>query len=142
MNNKKVWITGETFAQKYLTKLGYKIIGTNVKGANAEIDIVAICPQKVLIKELTHEYKSGQVLESSFLAEKKNTVDTLVFVEVKARSTAEFGLPQEAVTKTKQLHIKRAAEWFIKSGKYHDMPVRFDIITILGDKLEHFKSAF
>ena len=142
MNNKKVWITGEVSAQKYLVKQGYKIVDTNVKLANAEIDIVAICPKRILIRELKAEYKNGKLIKSSFLATKKNLVDALVFVEVKARTNANFGLPQEAVTAVKQHHIRRAAEVFANNAKYLGMAIRFDIIAILNDNIEHIKNAF
>lgn len=142
MNNKKVWITGEVSAQKYLAKQGYKIVDTNVKLANAEIDIVAICPKRILIRELKAEYKNGKLIKSSFLAAKKNLVDALVFVEVKARTNANFGLPQEAVTAGKQHHIRRAAEVFANNAKYLGMAIRFDIIAILNDNIEHIKNAF
>lgn len=129
-------------AQKYLSKLGYKILDTNVKLANAEVDIVALCPRRVLIKELTKEYKAGKLIESSYKAEKKNTFDTLVFVEVKARSSTEFGLPQEAVTAAKQHKIRRCAQVYANKPKFENMPIRFDIIAIVNDKIEHIKGAF
>lgn len=142
MFNKKVWIDGETRAQKYLKKLGYKIIGTNMKVAGVEIDIIVLCPKRLLKKELELEYRQGKVTQFSYLATAKNLEDTLVFVEVKARSSAEFGMPFEAVDANKQYRIRRAAKVFIARGDYEDMPVRFDIVSILDDQLEHLKNAF
>lgn len=142
MFNKRVWIDGETRAQKYLKKLGYKIIGTNMKVAGVEIDIIALCPKRLLKKELELEYRQGKVTQFSYIATAKNLEDTLVFVEVKARSSAEFGMPFEAVDANKQYRIRRAAKVFIARGDYEGMPVRFDIVSILDDQLEHLKNAF
>ena len=142
MNNKKMWINGEVLAQKYLLNKGYKILDTNVKLANAEIDIVALCPKRVLIKDLKKEYKTGLLIKSSYLAGKKNTQDTLVFVEVKSRTSTDYGLPQEAVTDAKQRKIRRCAETYINRPKFENMPIRYDIIAIVGEKLEHIKGAF
>ena len=142
MNNKKVWIEGEVLAQKYLAKLGYKILDTNVNLAHAEVDIVALCPKKVLIKDLLQEYKKGSFIKSSFLAAKKTIVDTLVFVEVKARTSTEFGLPQEAVTPLKQHKIRRCAEMYANKPQFEHMAIRYDIIAVLNDKLQHIKNAF
>lgn len=143
MFNKEVWVLGELLAQKYLIKQGYKIFETNKKLANAEVDIVALCPKKVLIKELKAEYKSGQIIKSSYLAEKKNICDTIVFVEVKARSSLKYGLPQEAVKTKKQMHIKRFAETFMANSKYYGMPMRYDIVSVLDNQItEHIKNAF
>ena len=142
MNNKSVWINGEVLAQQYLIKQGYKIIGTNVKLANIEVDIVAVCPKKVLLKELKNEYKNGAIIKSSYLAGIKNTFDTLVFVEVKTRANDSYGLPQEAVNTIKQNKIRKFAQMFTNNNKYSNMPVRYDIIAILGEDLTHIKNAF
>lgn len=142
MNNKSVWINGEVLAQQYLIKQGYKIIGTNVKLANIEVDIVAVCPKKVLLKELKNEYKNGAIIKSSYLAEIKNTFDTLVFVEVKTRANDSYGLPQEAVNTIKQNKIRKFAQMFTNNNKYSNMPVRYDIIAFLGEDLTHIKNAF
>lgn len=142
MLNKKVWIEGEVQAQKYLAKLGYKILGTNMKIAGVEIDIVAICPQRVLLRDLKQEYKQNLLIKSSYEATKKQLMDTLVFVEVKARSTNEYGMPYEAVDRNKQYRIRRAGDTFTINEKYSEMPIRYDIISILDGELEHIKNAF
>lgn len=129
-------------AKQYLIKQGYKIIDTNVKLANAEVDIIALCPKRVLLKELKIEYKSGTLIKSSYLATCKNTFDTLVFVEVKARANNNYGLPQEAVNTLKQNKIRKFAQMFTNNNKYSNMPVRYDIIAFLGEDLTHIKNAF
>ena len=73
MTNTKIYgVTGEQEAKNYLVKKGYKIVKMNFSCKIGEIDIIAM------------------------------DKDTLVFVEVKARNTAMFGLPREAVTAKKQ----------------------------------------
>src|SRR5262249_31934671 len=71
---------GEQVAARYLRRCGYFILERNYRAAGAEIDLVAI---------------EGE---------------TLVFVEVKARSGMLFGAPVEAVDKNKQVRIRRAAD--------------------------------
>lgn len=76
--------SGEELAEKYLAKLGYKILGKNFRTRYGEIDIIA--------------------------QDKK----TIVFVEVKTRSGASYGPPQLAVNFYKQKHLSLAAFSFIK----------------------------
>lgn len=54
----------------------------------------------------------------------------LVFVEVKARRSARFGLPQEAVTHHKQQQIIRVAQWYLLEKGYTGRRARFDVLAI------------
>lgn len=106
---------GEELAVEYLIKNGYEILDTNWTFQKAEIDIIA---QK----------------------EK-----TLAVVEVKTRSSIEFGLPQEFVKPKKiQLLVKAINEYVIT--KNLDVDVRFDIIAINKEgksfAIEHLIDAF
>ena len=57
--------------------------------------------------------------------------DTLVFVEVKTRSSLAYGRPAEAVDADKErLIIKGALAW-LRMLHRHDIPVRFDIVEVL-----------
>ncbi len=56
---------------------------------------------------------------------------TLCFVEVKARRTVRMGWPEEAVTEAKQRRLARLAQWYLKSRRYEDPPVRFDVVSVL-----------
>lgn len=71
--------------------------------------------------------------------------DCLVVVEVKTRTSDEWQEPHEAVNKRKIKHILLAADAYIKTFGI-DMPVRFDIITVVGEeghfKIEHYPDAF
>lgn len=74
---------------------------------------------------------------------KKNGV--LAFVEVKTRTSEYLGDPAEAVSISKQKHIIRAADAYIKALD-EEFDIRFDIIGIImnkkGNKLEHIEDAF
>lgn len=101
----------EDLAVKYLKKQGFKIICRNWRAKTAEIDIIAL---------------DGP---------------TLVFIEVKARSSGLFGDPREAVNQAKQLKLRDAAMDFIIKKK-KDVPARFDVVSISREGLEHIKDAF
>lgn len=69
----------------------------------------------------------------------------LIVVEVKTRSNTQFAQPQDAVDILKIRRTVRAADTYMKLFKI-DVPVRFDIITVVGDnekfKIEHMQEAF
>ena len=120
MNNKIFGFGGESIAARYLKKHGYKILNKNYRQKSFEIDIIAF----------------------------KN--NTLIFVEVKTRSTTKFGLPCESVDFRKQKKIQSGANAYLANFD-GDCDVRFDIIEvyadrksdmILGAKINHIKNAF
>lgn len=78
---------GEVIAAQFLEKSGYKILATNWRYKQYELDIVA----------------------------QQN--DTLLIVEVKTRESNFFGEPESFVTKTKQKQLIKAAEAFIEQNK-------------------------
>lgn len=108
-------VTGEKLASDYLIEKGYYIIEKNYRFQKAEIDIIA--------------QKEG----------------TLVCVEVKTRSTDEFGDPQDAVKEKKIKLLVKAMDHYVVS-KDLDVEVRFDIIAIIKNdtitKIEHLEDAF
>ena len=103
---------GEAKAFYYLKEHNYKILETNYTCKLGEIDIIA---------------------------EKD---DVLVFVEIKARTTAKFGLPREAVTAYKQHKIKIVASYYLQKTKNFDKVCRFDVLEILGENINHIQNAF
>ena len=106
--NKQTGGIGEAIAVSYLKEKGYEILQTNFSCKTGEIDIVAM------------------------------DKDTLVFVEVKMRSNLRFGLPQEAVTNSKLLHMQRTALSYLKLNDLMDkVDIRFDCVAILGTKQDH-----
>ncbi|KAF0125172.1 MAG: hypothetical protein FD189_2090 [Elusimicrobia bacterium] len=67
----------------------------------------------------------------------------LVFVEVKARRGEAYGRPYEAVTRSKQAKIIKAALVYIKSKALRPAGIRFDVVSIkMGSEPELIKNAF
>jgi putative endonuclease len=68
--------------------------------------------------------------------------DLVVFCEVKARRSGDFGGAAAAVTPAKQAQVRRlAASWLRQAGS-PEIGVRFDVVAIDGVRLTHYESAF
>lgn len=108
--------SGEDTAVGLLKKNGYKIIVRNYKSKLGEIDIIA------------------------------KDKDTYCFIEVKTRHSDRFGMPSEAVLKSKQRQISKAALMFLKQNNLLDKKARFDVVSIIYSKdrprLDLIKNAF
>lgn len=83
MNNTELGVFGETLAENFLQKKGYKILSKNVRFKKYEADIIAMDGEKIVV------------------------------VEVKTRQTAEIGEPWRAVTKSKQRQIIQVANFYV-----------------------------
>lgn len=74
--------------------------------------------------------------------------DTIVFVEVKTRKSDEYGHPTEAVTRTKQQHLTKAALYWLKQRRLLEQRTRFDVVSVVWPEgsrqpaIEHFVNAF
>jgi putative endonuclease len=106
---------GEELAVDFLQKKGYEILETNWTFQKAEVDIIA------------------------------KIENILAIIEVKTRSSTDFGLPQDFVKPKKiQLLVKGVNEYVQR--KDLDVDVRFDIIAIHknGNEfiIEHLEDAF
>jgi len=142
MNNKGKGALGEHLAVEYLKKKKYKILSTNAVFAGCELDIVAINTVKSQKKAIKEEYKQSAIKSKTALKCRLSALeDILVFVEVKYSSTRVFGEPFERVTKEKQKHIIRASEGYMYRNRLQ-MPVRFDVISIVGKEINHIENAF
>lgn len=97
---KKIGFDGESLACRHLERIGYKILERNYLIRGGEIDIVA------------------------------KVKDLLVFVEVKARHTHEYGLPEESITPWKIRSLKKSASFYIQKIRWGDKPYRFDLVSI------------
>lgn len=108
-------IKGEQKAIDFLLKKGYSIVERNYRFEKAEVDILA------------------------------QLEDTLVAVEVKTRSSSEFGNPQDFVKPKQIQRLVKAVDAYITTNNL-EVDVRFDIIAILksnkGYKIEHLENAF
>ena len=67
--------------------------------------------------------------------------DTLVFVEVKLRYTGRSGEGLLAVTAKKQRRIIKTALYYLAEHD-HDGPVRFDVVEVTADGIQHIRDAF
>jgi len=68
---------------------------------------------------------------------------TVVFCEVKTRSSAAFGAPVEAVTRAKQARLRRLAGCWLESGRpARTSGIRFDVASVLGGEIEVIEGAF
>jgi putative endonuclease len=108
---------GEDLAVKYLKKKGYKVIERNYRCQLGEIDLIA---------------RQG---------------DTLVFVEIKSRSSPGFGLPQEAVDRFKQDKLIEVARAYLAERRLtEDITMRFDVVAVRltpsGPDIELIQDAF
>ena len=106
---------GETFAKDYLIEKNYLILEKNWRYLKAEIDLIA--------------QKEG----------------CIVFVEVKTRSSINFGSPESFVSEKQQKRIILAANEYLQKNDIQ-REARFDIISITIDKkkgaIKHIEDAF
>lgn len=106
---------GEKLAAEYLALTGYRLVASNFttpigyslngRQITGEIDLVAY-------DETTQPF-------------------TLVFVEVKTRSSGEFAAPQAAVDRRKQRQIIKAARIYRRLLRLTEEPFRYDVVSIL-----------
>jgi len=106
---------GEELAVDFLLKKGYDIVERNYRFDKAEVDIIA---------------KKGE---------------TLAIIEVKTRSTSDFGDPQDFLKPKQIQRIVKAVDEYVLVNKL-DVEVQFDIIAIVkestGFSIEHLENAF
>jgi putative endonuclease len=115
MQKKELGKKGEEAALRFLKKKGYRIIEKNYVCKMGEMDIIA------------------------------REKDTLAFIEVKTRTSAEFGPPQLAVNLSKQRQLSKVALNYLLEKRLEDVKARFDVVAILlGEKeeIELIKDAF
>jgi len=109
---------GEDLAHRYLRDRGLLVVARNWRPpqGGGEIDLIA-CETSV----------SG---------------DTLVFVEVKFRTSDEWGTPERNVDDEKRIALRRAARDYVRRARADPERVRFDVIAITGGGIEHLRDAF
>ena len=109
---------GEEAAARYLRKLGYIIVARGHRDRIGEIDLVVV---------------DGR---------------TVVFVEVKTRSSQDAGHPADAVDTDKQQRLTRLALSYMKRHDLLECKARFDVVAITWPDrqgkptIEHYKNAF
>lgn len=106
---------GEQLAVDFLVKNGYDIVERNYRFDKAEVDIIA---------------KKG---------------NNLAIIEVKTRSTTDFGDPQDFLKPKQIQRIVKAVDEYVTVNNL-EVEIRFDIIAIVkenkGFSIEHLKNAF
>ena len=113
MNKREVGSDREKAAVKYLIQQGYKIRQTNYSCRTGEIDIVAE--------------------EDGYLC----------FIEVKYRADDSNGFPEDAVDARKAKKITRTAlVYMTQNGLPENIPCRFDVVAMLGDRITLIRNAF
>lgn len=113
MNQRKTGGEFEQLAADFLEKHGYRILDRNFRCRTGEIDIVAM---------------DGKML---------------AFIEVKYRSSMDFGGPMPAVNLKKQQTISKVALYYLMShGLPMDTSCRFDVVGIIPGRITLQKNAF
>jgi len=104
MKRRDTGILGEKLAKDFLKKRGYHILETNYRCPEGEIDIVA-----------RHK-------------------DCLVFIEVRTKTSLEFGSPEESITPAKQAKLRATAAHYQQT--HNDLPLqwRIDVVAIELDQ--------
>lgn len=107
---------GEALAEEYLKRNGFQILKRNYRYGRKEIDLIT---------------REG---------------NTIVFVEVKAGRSKDFGAPQERVNMRKQRNLTEAANHFIQQENVTDCDFRFDVLAINyqggREEVDHIRNAF
>lgn len=68
--------------------------------------------------------------------------DTVVFIEVKTRSSGSFGTPEEAVDARKQRKLVQVAQFYLRDRGLDDAPARFDVVAVADGEIRHIPDAF
>ncbi len=99
MKRRDTGIRGEKLAKDFLKKRGYRILETNYRCPEGEIDIIA-----------RHK-------------------DSLVFIEVRTKTSLEFGSPEESITLTKKERLRTIASYYRQT--HDDLPLlwRIDVVA-------------
>ena len=105
--------SGEDLAAAWYLAQGYEVVGRNWRCRDGELDLVVV----------------------------RNRV--MVFCEVKTRTSDRFGVPAEAVGRTKQQRIRRlAARYLDEAAPVRPKEIRFDVAAVLDGQVEVIEGAF
>jgi putative endonuclease len=104
---------GELAVAEWYAARGYDVVARNWRCRDGELDLIL---------------RQGRLL---------------VFCEVKSRSSTAFGAPVEAVTRNKQVRIRRlAARWLEDEAPLRPVRIRFDVASVLAGVIEVIEGAF
>lgn len=116
---------GERLARKLCKRRGLKILARNYRCRAGEVDLIALDPA----------------------TRRTDGAETLVFVEVKTRSSDRYTDPESAVDARKQRRIRKVADYYVASRDAADYNVRFDIVAVVirpgrKPRINHIPDAF
>ena len=104
---------GELTTARFLKKKGYKIIDKNFTNKIGEVDLIALYG------------------------------DLLVFIEVKTRSSTQYGNPSDAVDYNKQRkYVLLCESYLLLHKEYKNKCVRFDVVEVLNGEINHIENSF
>jgi putative endonuclease len=95
---------GEKRAERYLRRIGYRIVTRNYSCPAGEIDLVAL------------------------------DRETIVFIEIKTRTDDDAEQAFRAITPAKKRHMINAARYFLQHTHRQNHPCRFDVVAVLRDE--------
>jgi putative endonuclease len=104
MDNLKLGTDGERAALKFLKRKGFRVLERNFRAKGGEIDLICL---------------NGECI---------------VFVEVKSRSSFNFGHPVEAITEFKKEKLLKTAYLYLTQKNLIGKPFRFDLVSIVWGK--------
>lgn len=96
----RVGAAGEAAARRYLESAGHRVAELNFRCPYGEIDLITL---------------SG---------------NTVVFVEVRTRTSRSFGTPAQSITAAKLARLEKTALFYMKSRYGREVPCRFDLIAV------------
>ena len=103
---------GEAQAARWFQDNGYQVVDRNWRCREGEIDLI------VRLRR------------------------TIVFCEVKTRSSDAYGLPAEAVTRAKRDRLRHLAAKWLAQSSIRPVGIRFDVAAILDGQIEIIQGAF
>jgi putative endonuclease len=110
--NRLLGAAGEAAAAAWYVAQGYDVVDRNWRCREGELDLVLSRDRVV------------------------------VFCEVKARTSAAFGVPAEAVTPAKRKRIRQLASRWLEQASIRPRSIRFDVASVLAGELEVIEGAF
>ena len=100
MKRRDTGILGEKLARDFLKKRGYRIVETNYRCPEGEIDIIA-----------RHK-------------------DFLVFIEVRTKTSLRFGSPEESITPAKKERLRAVASYYQQTHDNLSQSWRIDVVAV------------
>ena len=104
--------SGEELVATWYETHGYQVVARNWRNPTGELDIVAA---------------RGALV---------------VFCEVKTRTSDAFGVPAEAITRTKRLRLRRLGAQWLEGAAYQASEIRFDVASVMHGEIDVIEGAF